>query len=126
MKPTILLRSLFAVAFAAGGSAAHAVDRDQAQIEFAQAATAVQAAERDDAARYATSELDEAHAMLDGARRAADAGAWREAALYSERAKVSGDLASARSRQKRAEAAADEIQRSIDALRMQAMPGGAP
>ncbi|MBA8885216.1 DUF4398 domain-containing protein [Dokdonella fugitiva] len=110
-------RLLFATALAASCSIAMAVDRDDAQLELAQAATAVQAAERDDAMRHAPADLDEAHATLAAAERAVDAREWEEAAWFAERAKVCGDLASARSRQRRAEAATDELQRSVDALR---------
>jgi len=102
-----------------------AIDRDDAQLELAQAINAVQSAERDDAARYAAAELDEAHAMLDSARRASDDRAWHDAATYAERAKVAGDLASARARQQRAEAATAEIKRSVDTLRVQLSTGGA-
>ena len=101
-----------------------AIDRDDAQVELAQATTAVQAAERDDAARHAPADLDEAHAMLGTALRAADARAWTDVAIYAERAKVSGDLASARSRQRRAEAATAEIRRSVEALRADTLDGG--
>ena len=110
-------------ALAVSGAAA-AVDHDTAQLELTQAVTAVQSAERDDAARYAPADLDEAHAMLDSATRAADRRNWDDAALYAERAKVTGDLASSRSRQQRAEAATAEIERSVDSLRRQL--GGAP
>src|SRR5690348_17027821 len=103
---------------------AQAIDRDDAQLELAQAATAVQAAERDDAARYASADLAEAHVMLDNAMHAADVRAWTDVAIYSERAKVNGDLASARARQQRAEAATDEIQRGLDALQAGTPDGG--
>lgn len=126
MKPTPMWHGAIAAILLAGGGMAHAVGREQAQVELAQATTAVQAAERDDAARYAAADLDEAHAMLDSARGAVESRDWRRTALYAERAKVCGELASAVSRQKRAEAAADEIRRSVDALRAQAGRGGAP
>jgi hypothetical protein len=108
-------------------SAALAIDRDAAQIELSQAITSVQTADRDDALRYAPSDLDEAHAMLEAARSAGDRRAWEETAVYAERAKVAGDLASARARQRRAESATAEIERSVDALRAQlSTSGGAP
>ena len=116
-------RYLILAALAVSGAAA-AVDRDTAQLEMTQAITAVQTAERDDAARYAPADLDEAHAMLGSAQGAADARSWDDTALYAERAKVAGDLASARSRQHRAESATAEIERSVDSLRQQI--GGAP
>lgn len=113
------------VAALAMSGVAHAVDRDGAQLELAQAINAVQAAERDDAARYAPADLDESHAMLASAQAASDHRDWTGLAMYSERAKVSADLASARSRQHRAEAATAEIERSVDSLRAQLPNGGA-
>jgi Domain of unknown function (DUF4398) len=103
---------------------ASALDRGDAQLELAQAINAVQSAERDDAARYAMADLDEAHAMLSSAQRAADDRAWTDAATFAERSKVAGDLASARSRQQRAEAATTEIERSLDTLKTQLSNGG--
>ena len=117
-------RLLLFAALAVSGAAA-AVDNDTARLELTQAATAVQTAERDDAARYAPADLDEAHAMLDSAQGAASAHAWTDTAIYAERAKVAGDLASSRSRQHRAEAATAEIERSVDSLRSQQLGGGA-
>ncbi len=119
----IRYRFLIVAALAVSGAAA-AVERDTAQLELTQALTAVQAAERDDAARYAPDDLGEAHAMLDSAQSAADNRDWNNVAFYAERAKVDGDLASSRSRQHRAEAATAEIERSVDSLRQQL--GGAP
>ena len=60
----------FVAALAVSGTAA-AVDHDTATLELTQAVTAVQAAERDDAARYAPADLDQAHALLDSAQSAA-------------------------------------------------------
>ena len=116
-------RFLILAALAVSGSAA-AVDRDTAELELTQAITAVQTAERDDAASYAPAGLDEAHAMLGSAQTAADSRSWDDTALFAERAKVAGDLASARSRQHRAESATGEIERSVDSLRHEI--GGAP
>lgn len=116
---------LLAALAVSGAAVAATVDRDTATLELTQAATAVQTAERDDAARYAPADLDEAHAMLDSAQSAADGRNWTDVAIYAERAKVTGDLASSRSRQHRAEAATAEIERSIDSLQHQ-LGGGAP
>ena len=118
------VRFLLFAALAVSGTA-FAIDKDAAQIELAQASSAVQAAERDDAAHYAPADFDEAHTMLASAQDAADGRNWTDAAIFAERAKVSGDLASARSRQHRAEAATAEIERSVDSLRHQ-VNGGAP
>jgi hypothetical protein len=117
---------LFLFAALAVSGVAAAVDRDAAQLELAQATSAVQSAERDDAVRYAPSDYDEAHAMLVAAQQASDNRAWTEVATYAERAKVGGELASARARQQRAEAATTEIQRSVDTLRAQLATGGSP
>jgi Domain of unknown function (DUF4398) len=116
-------RYILIAALAVSGTAA-AVDHDTATLELTQAVTAVQSAERDDAARYAPADLDQAHALLDSAQSAADSRSWTDAAMYSECAKVVGDLASSRARQHRAEAATAEIERSVDSLRQQL--GGAP
>ena len=118
------IRYLFVAALTMACGLAHAVDRDDAQMELAQATTAVQTAERDDAARYAPAYFDEARAMLDTAQRAADSHEWTDVAIYAEHAKVTGDLASARSRQHRAEAATAELQRSLDALHGELSAGG--
>ena len=104
-----------------------ALDRDAALMELVQSINAVEVAQRDVAARYAPAEFDEARVMLDTARRASDGRDWLEAATYAERAKVAGDLASAKSRQQRAESATAEIQRSLDALRASlSTSGGGP
>jgi Domain of unknown function (DUF4398) len=116
---------LLAALAVSGAAVAASVDRDTATLELTQAVTAVQTAERDDAARYAPADLDEAHAMLDSAQGAADGRNWTDVAIYAERAKVTGDLASSRSRQHRAEAATAEIERSVDSLQHQ-LGGGAP
>ena len=116
---TRLLALALVVAPAFVAAPAFAFDRNDAELELAQAFAAVQSAERDDAAHYAAPDLDEAHAMLDEARRAQDARAWTDVGIYAERAKVSGDLASARARQQRAENATAEIERSVEMLRNQ-------
>jgi hypothetical protein len=116
---------LMAAALAVSASAS-AVDRRDAELELSQALTAVQTAEREDGARYAPADLNEAQAMLVTAQRAFDARAWTDTAIYAERAKVSGDLTVARSRQHRAEAATAEIERSVDALRVRLPNGGTP
>ena len=122
------MRALFLalIATLAMSGLAQAVDKDTSQIELAQAINAVQTAERDDAAQYAPTDLDESHAMLASAQAATDHRDWTATAMYAERAKVSADLASARSRQHRAEAATAEIERSVETLRAQIANGGAP
>ena len=97
----------------------HAADRRDAELELAQAATAVQSAERSDAGTYATAEMNTAQEMLAAARGAFDRGAWNESAMNSEKAKVDGDLAAARSRQQRAMSATRSIAASVRDLRAQ-------
>jgi hypothetical protein len=116
---------LMAAAFAVSATAS-AADRRDAELELSQALTAVQTAEREDGARYAPADLNEAQAMLATAQRAFDVRAWTDTAIYAERAKVSGDLTVARSRQHRAEVATAEIERSVDALRVRLPNGGTP
>lgn len=126
MNRPVLLSSL-ALALSAATAAAAIVDRSSAELELAQAMTAMQAAQRDDAAHYAPTDFDEARTLLDAARQASDRNAWTDLATYAERAKVAADLASARSRRARAEAATLEIERSLDTLRAQlSTSGGAP
>jgi len=115
-----------AAALVVSGIAA-AADRGDAELELAQAANAVQSAERDDAASYARPDLDEAHAMLGAAHDAFDSRDWTGSAMYAERAKLTGTLAGARSRQHRAEIATTEIERSVSTLRTQlGLPGDTP
>jgi hypothetical protein len=121
-RHTFFALAVFALALVA--APAFALDRGTAEVELAQAFSSVQAAERDDAAHYAAADLDEAHTMLDEARRAQDARAWTDVGIYAERAKVSGDLASARARQHRAESATAEIERSVETLRNQLRVSG--
>ena len=121
MSPVFLAAALFVSANAM------AADRGDAELELAQAENAVQSAERDDAARYAPGDLNEAHAMLLTAHDAYDSRAWNDSARYAERAKLSGVLAGARSRQQRADIATTEIERSVSTLRAQlGLPGGTP
>ncbi|MFI4970868.1 MAG: hypothetical protein ACHP7D_11745 [Lysobacterales bacterium] len=96
---------------------AHATDRKDAELELAQAATAVQGAQSADAQTYAVAEMDTARAMLAAAQDAFDRGAWTDSAMNAEKAKVDGDLAAARSRQQRAAAATAEIEASVRDLR---------
>ena len=55
--------------------------------------------------------------VLLAARDAYDDREWTDSVLDAERAQADGDLAAARSRQHRAEAATAEIERSVEALR---------
>jgi len=73
---------LIAAAFAVCASA-KAADRRDAELEMSQALTAVQTAEREDGARYAPADLNEAHTMLDNAQRAFDLRDWTGTAIYA-------------------------------------------
>ena len=94
-----------------------ASDRDKANIVFAQAQTAVQAAEATDAATYAAVELNSAQANLAAASGALDRRNWEASAMSAEKAKADADLAAARAREKRATAATAEIEASVETLR---------
>ena len=96
---------------------AFAGDRRTAELELAQAATAVQGAERADAIRWAGADIEAAHAELAAAQQAFDHDDWTRSAMAAEKAKVDGDLAAARSRQQRATAATREIEDSVRELR---------
>lgn len=105
---------------------AYAAERKDAELALAQASTAVQTARRDDAETYAVAEFATAQTTLNASLEAFDARAWTRSLIYAERARVDGELAGARSRQIRAEGAADELQRSLDTLRGQLSNGGSP
>ncbi len=96
---------------------AFAADRDAANIFFAQAQTAVQAAEAADAATYAAVELHSAQSNLAAASGALDRRQWELGAMSSEKAVADANLAAARAREKRATAATAEIEASVETLR---------
>ena len=96
---------------------AFASDRDKANIIFAQAQTAVEAAEATDAATYAAVEMHSAQTNLAAASGAMDRRKWNASAMSSEKARADADLATARSREKRATAATAEIEASVETLR---------
>ena len=96
---------------------AFASDRDKSNILFAQAQTAVQAAEAADAATYAAVELHSAQGNLAAASGAMDRRQWEAGAMSSEKAKADAELAAARAREKRATAATAEIEASVETLR---------
>jgi hypothetical protein len=99
--------------------AAHALDRDDAELAMTQAVTAVQSAERADAASFAPPDLATAHDMLSHAQLAYDGHHWTESVFAAENARADADLAAARSREHRAEQATAEVERSVQALRDQ-------
>ncbi|MBL0162223.1 MAG: DUF4398 domain-containing protein [Xanthomonadales bacterium] len=106
---------------------AFASDRDKSNILFAQAQTAVQAAEASDAATYAAVEFHSAQSNLAAASGAMDRRQWEASAMSSEKAKADAELAAARAREKRATAATAEIEASVETLRREInRPGAEP
>jgi len=100
-------------------TAANAVDRKDAELAITEASASVEAAERADAAQYATSDLNNAHDMLGSAQAAYDHHKWLDSVFNSANAKADANLAAARARQHRAEAATAEIDASVRSLREQ-------
>ena len=99
--------------------ASFASDRKDAELAMTQASTAVESAERADAAQFAGADLGTAHDMLASAQGAYDHHDWTIAIMDAENAKADADLAAARSRQIRAEEATAEVERSVRSLREQ-------
>jgi len=106
-----MLLSLPLVAFAA--------DRKDAELAMTEANTAIESAERADAAQFAGADIGTAHAMIANAQNAYDHRDWTISIIDSENAKADADLAAARSRQLRAEEATAEVDRSVRSLREQ-------
>ncbi len=98
---------------------ANALDRKDADLALAEAGASIEAAERADAAQYATVELNTAHDMYASARTAYDHRDWTESAFSSDDAKADANLAAARSRQHRAEATTNELDTTVRSLRDQ-------
>lgn len=99
--------------------AACAFDRGDAELAVTQAQTAIESAERNDAAQFAPPDLGAAQSMLAAAHAAYDRRSWIDAVFASENARVDAGLALARSRQHRAEQATAQVERSVDTLRGQ-------
>ena len=98
---------------------ANAADRKDAELAITEAGTAIQSAERADAAQYAATDLNDAHDMLGGAQAAYDHHKWLESVFSSGNAKADANLAAARARQHRAEAATAEMETTVRSLREQ-------
>lgn len=96
---------------------AFASDRDKTNIVFAQAQTAVQAAETADAATYAAVEMHSAQTNLAAASGSMERRQWKASIMSSEKAQADANLAAARAREKRATAATAEIEASVEMLR---------
>jgi hypothetical protein len=98
---------------------ANAVDRKDAELAITEAGTSVESAERADAAQYAATDLNDAHDMLGSAQAAYDHHKWLESVFSSGNAKADANLAAARARQHRAEAATAEMETTVRSLREQ-------
>jgi hypothetical protein len=107
------------VILASSFTAANAADRKDAELAITEAGTSVQSAERADAAQYATTDLNDAHDMLASAQAAYDQHKWLDSVFSSGNAKADANLAAARARQHRAEAATAEIESTVRSLREQ-------
>jgi hypothetical protein len=105
----------------------YAMDRKDADLALAEAGASIESAERGDAAQYAPSDLDAAHAMYTSAQAAYDHRDWMESAFSADDAKADANLAAARSRQHRAEATTNELDTTVRSLREQVgISGGQP
>jgi hypothetical protein len=98
---------------------ASAADRKDAELAITDASSSVESAERADAAQYAATDLNDAHDMLSSARDAYDHHKWLDSVFSSGNAKADANLAAARARQHRAEAATAEIDSTVRSLREQ-------
>jgi len=97
----------------------HAQDRKDAELAMTEAGASIDAAERADAAQFASTDLATAHNMLANAQGAYDHHHWTDSVFNAENAKADANLASARSREQRAEQATAEVERSVATLREQ-------
>ncbi len=111
--------ALAALMLALPFASANAADRKDAELAMTEAGTAVESAERADAAQFAGADLNDAHAMLASAQAAYDHHHWLESMFSSGNAKADANLATARARQHRAEAATAEIATTVHSLREQ-------
>lgn len=105
---------------------AFAASKEQAaRVAMAQAQAAVHAAVSADAVTAANVELRAARDNLAAAHGAMERRKWDDSVLNAQKATADAGLASARARQTRATAAANEIEASLHTLRQQiAQPGG--
>jgi uncharacterized protein YqfA (UPF0365 family) len=105
----------------------YAMDRKDADLALAEAGSSIESAERGDAAQYAPTDLNTAHDMYATAQAAYDHHDWTESAFSADNAKADANLASARSREHRAEATTNELETTLRSLREQVgMSGGQP
>lgn len=113
LRGSCVLILLFALA-----STATAAERDDAELALAQAAAAVQAAERADANVHAASESRMARDNLHMAEDAFARRAWLESTQAAEKARLDADLATALTREQHAAAARIEVEDGVRDLRL--------
>lgn len=125
--PTLKTRVAAALLAFALPALAFASTHEQAELALERAHTAYDSARQADADRYAPAAMTTARNMLEAADGAWQRRDWTEAWLNAEKASADANLASARSRQSRAEAATAEIEASLDTVRAQlGLPTGVP
>jgi hypothetical protein len=106
---------------------ADAATHDQAELALARAHTAVDTTQTADAARDAQSAYNDARNHLIAADGACERRNWSDCWYSADKAAADANLAGARSRQMRAEAATAEIEASLEVVRAQlGLPAGVP
>ncbi|HVJ63265.1 MAG TPA: DUF4398 domain-containing protein [Tahibacter sp.] len=103
---------------------AGAASRHDAELAMTAAQSAIDAAERAGAAQYAMPDLTTARGGMASAVGLADRRDWTGAMLASEKTGADANLAEARSRQARAEAATQEVEDAVRTLRAELGAGG--
>src|SRR5262249_22292595 len=91
--------------------------------QLTRARTLVEQAEKAQAGRYATNDLQRAHDELSAAETANQHGQSDEARRQAEAAAVDADVATARAGEAQSVAALDQVKRGNEALRRNAAPG---
>ncbi len=91
--------------------------KQEAELALTASRSNVAAAERAEAARYATIEMKAARDMLARAQGSFDARDWSDAELEAERSKADARLAETRARQRIAERQLAELEQTIQTLR---------
>lgn len=106
---------LLAMPLAALGACASSPDRPFQDLARAEAS--IEQADQSDAREYGAAELDAAREKLAKARAAADSEENIAASRYAKEAAVDAELATAITRNRKAELAVEELNRSIETLR---------
>lgn len=124
----MLRRSCVLVLMLAFSSVAFAASREDAELALAQAAAAVHAADRADAAMHASPEAGLAREHLRVAEDAFARRDWLGSTQAAEKAKLDADLATALTRERRATAARVDVEGGVHDLRLRlGLPtGGTP